>query len=467
MRSILNGKLLPQPPSGNLNKPNDSLVMVPKVGRLNATMRKMFNLLLHSTQTQILEMRNQGKLVLGETLFKTRFHDLVDRTTDSGSDARASAKKYLLEMRRTEVDWEAPDADSNIIWANMGLLSQVELEKRGNEIWVNWALPPALLRAISDPVRYTPIDTNILSKLHSYSAIALYEVCVRYKNNPTHLTSRNPTSWWIDALKSTASEFDKTTKQVKRPEWRKFKNEQVIKAVIEINQNTDLTIELTEFKTHRAIDFVQFSVHKKGTNTDDAKPAKLIANVVLAEQASRIGLSYKQLQKSFSEGFSDQRIAYALSHLESRIKRSDLSPISSIDGYFRRLLTEGVSETTQVDFVDQFKSMTNPTEIHAQSDALQTESKKLPDSQPLPLFQEPEWVVERIARISSDLSTLDEAQEKRYLLLVEESLKERGIYGPTMAQGILNRKWQKGRLLSEMINVYGVEKYGPHWKTQH
>lgn len=290
MRPKLHSKPVPTHQGLKLNKPNDALVMVPKVGRLNPRLRKMFNVMLQFTQTQIAELREQGLPVLGTTLFSANLRNLVERTSDNESDARSDAKRYLLEMRRTEVDWEAPDAGSNVIWANMGLLSQVQLETRNGEVWVAWALPPALLSAVADPERYTPIDTGILARLHSYAAIALYDICARYRHNPTNLTSNNPTGWWIDALRAIPPELDPVTKTVKRPAWRKFKNEQLNSAVDEINNNTDITVEIIEFKTHRAIDSVQFLVRLKENNNQ--KNANLVVNVSLTELASRTGLSY-------------------------------------------------------------------------------------------------------------------------------------------------------------------------------
>lgn len=449
-----------------LKKPNSALVMVPKVGRLNPTSRKMFNVMLHETQRQVAELRAGDQGVLATHLFSAPLHTMVEKTTANNSDARAHVKKYLREMRRTEVDWEAPDADSNVIWASMGLLSEVRLEMRNGESWVSWALPPALLMAVSDPERYTPIDTEVMAKLHSYAAIALYEICSRYRHNPTGVTSKNPPEWWIDALTQTVAEIDPVTKQKKRREWRKFKNEFLLKALTELNEGTDLLVQLHEFRLSRAVSSVQFAVQKKRLEVD-RPAAPLIASVVLAEHASRLGVPYAELQKKVAEGFSEQRIAFALTLLESRVKRSDLAPVNSIASYFRRLIADGTPVAEQGDLLAEIsaRSETDHPDPNLPGGISMSRGvfQKVEEA---PLVKRSEWLSERTASIKSSLMELDAIEQSRYLVLASESMKKTGMLSALLARKVANGEWKTGSLLVNMISAYGREHFGPDWNVE-
>lgn len=90
--------------------------------------------------------------------------------------------------------------------------------------------------------------------------MALYEICARYVNNPSHLTSRqNWKTWWRPVLTGVAADPEKA-------EYRFFNRDVLKKAVAEVNAKSNLQIiGPIEFKgsDNRTVIDIQFEVHYK------------------------------------------------------------------------------------------------------------------------------------------------------------------------------------------------------------
>lgn len=320
-----------------LRKPNETLVMVPRIGKMTAVGRKVYNVLLHQSQKQIAQARAQGMMHGAGDLFEMPLSDIAGMVTEGDSDVRTLAKKYLREMRRIEVDWEAPDAQSGVIFKSMGLLAEAALEIRDGQTWVTWQLPATIYTAVSDPERYTPVDLDYMSRLKLYASIALYEICGRYRNNPSGVTSKNPPEWWADALSVKPAAIDPDT-GVKKPRvWRKIKEASVLDAINEINTKTDLTIDLIEHKTGRAVTEVQFAVKRKA---EEPAPGRAKVSADLAEKAAAAGVSLKVVQDEIVSGRDEAEIGVAIASLANRQGRDDLAPVKSTSAYVRGILRE-------------------------------------------------------------------------------------------------------------------------------
>ena len=81
---------------------------------------------------------------------------------------------------------------------------------------------------------------------------------------------------------------------MKRREWRKLKNESIGKAIEEINEKTDLVVELHEIKEGKAVKEVQFSVQKK--RVEQLAPQVTIG-ADLAEHAARLEVRISDVVK--------------------------------------------------------------------------------------------------------------------------------------------------------------------------
>lgn len=426
-----------------LNKPNDAIVMMPRTGKLTPTARKMYNVLLHRTQTEVLSFKGDGKVISAEHFFTAPLHEIVKSIVAPGSksDPMAVAKKYLLEMRSISVDWEAPDASTDVVWRSMGLLSEVVIENRDGMLWALWALPPSLLIAVSDPERFTPLDLDQISKLNSYATIALYEICARYRNNPTGLTSRNGTDWWTDALSNVAAPIDAATGTRTRREWRKFKSEFVNRAIVDINADTDLTIELLEFKEGRTIKEAQFKVSRKILPSTLPKVAQ-----ELAELATESGISVSAIATMMKNGASEGVLKLALMQLVARVKDSTLQPVENKPAYLRKLL-------------DELQGKIKP------------EMGPVPGDQPsvigatsLPTAKTPQE--ERRSEMKAEFLTLPRHEQKPYAEMAYGVLKAKGLATPVVARKMEQGEWAAGVIFYAAVECFAKDRYGDSWLTK-
>ncbi|RYF00283.1 MAG: hypothetical protein EOO77_34270, partial [Oxalobacteraceae bacterium] len=159
-------------------KPHEMIVMVPRSARVTLTARRIYTVLLHVSQTRMLAMET---MPLADFMFEAPLIAIL-RTTGSDGTDRTAAKRYLSEMRSLEVDWESTAPGDGVKWRGFSMLSEVALEVRRGETWVSWSFPPSIMSALRDPQRWARIDLDVLTRLSTYAAIALYEICVRYRD---------------------------------------------------------------------------------------------------------------------------------------------------------------------------------------------------------------------------------------------------------------------------------------------
>jgi hypothetical protein len=430
-----------------LTKPNSALVMVPKLGKLTPITRKVYNVLLFETQKQAQKTIAAGGIPDARELFSCRLADLTNASSTGTSNTNALAKKYFTEMMDTKVDWESPDSNTGVVWHGMNLLSECKLVMLRSDLWAHWALPPSLLKALTNPDKndlFTLINLTYMSKLKSYTAIALYEICVRFKHNPNvkgHLTSRNPPEWWVEALTQEPAPIDPVTGLKKRREWRKLKSASLPAAMEEIGQNTDISLELIEHKIGKAVSEIQFLVTKN--KIDDDQTVKLPSvNTSLAEQAGRVGISLDALTSFLHGGSSEVEIKFALGKFETRLKDSGLSEIDNKPAYLRSILAE-------------VSGRIRPDQLTVQPpETLQTVTQLLP------------WVDQRWADVKTEFLALFKAEQNSYIATALRTLKETGMANANMIRKVQGGDLPTGLLLNKAIEAYAVDVYGPDWLAE-
>lgn len=435
-----------------LTKPNELLVMVPVVGRLSPVSRKIFNALLFKGGGVYRDKLNAGAPMLAEETFEARLSDLVSHLPGEPTDWSSNARAHLMDMLRTEVVWQSIDKNADVEgWGAMNLLSQAEVEKRGGALYVRWSFPPRVLAALKDPAFYTRLDLEIMGSLRTYAAIALYEICSRYRTNPTGLTCNQPPDWWVEALtargtrgnggrtKGKGGREDDFEARPKR-EWRKVKSESVIDAVAEINAKTDLEIELIEKRTGKAVTSVQFSVRRKrqSVGAGEGVPPDIV------EKATALGISIQDiagLLKSVTGGAEVLRAA--LMKVADRVRREDLAPVDSPLAYLRRV-------------IDEFSQYVAPDE-KPQAPTTRASANTLPSSP----FSERNEVVDVVETAASRTRKLVEALPREEQIQLAEqafqTMKERGL--ATAAIGQAYARYVGGGplvgiLLGEMVRLY-------------
>ena len=424
-----------------LRKPHEMIVMVPRSKRVTLTGRRIYNALLQVSQSRLAALEAMPP---ADYMFEAPLPALL-RTTGSSGEDRTAAKKYLREMRGLEVDWESTAPGDGVKWRGFSMLSEVAIELRDGENWVSWSYPPTIMTALREPTRWARIDLDVLARLGTYAAVALYEICARYRDNPSGVTSRKPIDWWTNALSHVPASSE-------RREWRKFKNERVKEAIDEINRETDLEIEIIEHKKGRAVTEAQFAVRRKRhsplARTLASEPAD--ANLVL--RAESLGVREIKLEGLIKE-FGEARVRDKVDVLEKRAANSKLRGVENAYSYLRSLVRND----------DGRDNGEGPFESQAA-----TVEPKAPSTRPAPGEDVvSSWLHERIRTIKSELAALDTDHRKVW---VDRALEE--LAGKRMLTAVVSRRAAQGDVLhgllgSAVVQVYAAATYGPEWDTRH
>ena len=446
-------------------KPIEALVLMPIKGCLSPQSRKMFNVILHITQNMAKQVIASGKTFMADEYFQghtfsARLKDIlnpqqIDHSESmSESNGITSAKKCFCEMRRTESDWCSPDEGATVLFSSMSLLSQAEIIKENGVLKAHWAFPPKIMQMLMNPKLYTPLEYQYIEKLKTYGALALYEICVRYKfkGKPTALTAIHDLEWWVDALTASPKYDSKTGKKKLRP-WVKFKYDQGNRAIEEINEKTNIQIELIEHKGKgKTIVAAQFKVtHKDMIPTlvvDELSP-KMTAN--LAEEATAFNIDLRIVQNLIREGQSESGIKAAFAKLRGR--NPNLAPIENIPAYLSTVLTE-----------------INPMIDHSLGQVLKSELTILPketESQKKELPLALTYKDERRILMRDELRHLAFEDQKVYAYLALADLRKSKMSSASFIEKIEAGVWESAPILfSKMVEIYAIEKYGLFWGVE-
>lgn len=420
-----------------LRKPHEMIVMVPRSNRVTLTGRRIYNALLHVSQSRLAVLNSMPP---ANYMFEAPLPAIL-RTTGSSGEDRTAAKRYLREMRGLEVDWESTAPGDGVKWRGFSMLSEVAIELRDGENWVSWSYPPTIMNALREPTRWARIDLDILARLGTYAAVALYEICARYRDNPSGVTSRKPVDWWADALSRVPAGSE-------RREWRKFKNERVKEAIDEINRETDLDIQLIEHKQGRAVIEAQFTVRRKRqgplSRTLTNQPAD--ANLVL--RAESLGVRETKLEGLIKE-FGEARVRDKLDVLERRVANSNLRGIENAYSYLRSLLRndEGCAN------------------VEVASTSPSAPAAPLVSSVPPLAGQDDvnDWLNDRIRTIKSELGSLDADHRKVWVDRALEDLAGKGLLTAVISRRAAQGDVLHGLLGSAVVRVYAAATYGADW----
>lgn len=438
-----------------LTKPNELLVMVPIAGKLSPVSRKLFNALLLNGGDVYRQRLQSGAPMLAEETFEARLSDLVAHLPGEASDWSTNASGHLLEMLRTEVVWQSIDRNSDTAeWGAMNLLSEASIIKKGRALHVSWAFPPRVLGALKDPAFFTRLDLEVLGSLRSYAAIALYEICSRYKTNPTGLTCSQPPDWWVEALTARSvrpapqkargknSALVEPEAKPKR-EWRKVKSESVVDAIEEINAKTDLEIELIEKRVGKAVAEVQFAVRRKRRVLppgEGVPPDILEKAIALGVSGSDIAMIARAVR-----GGPDVLRA-ALTKLADRVARDDLIQLSNVTAYLKTILGE-LDEIVATDPQTAPASQPRASQQSSMPNVLRSMQK----TEIVDIVETPESVARR------QIEVLHRDDQVALANASFERMKERGIATASVAQAFakyLNGGPLSGVLLGEMTRQH-------------
>lgn len=426
---------MPRTPQDLVTKHHHELiVMMPAAGSgksLSLIGRRLYRVLLAVSQVEL-----KGVMPLADHTFEAPLHQLLSYSA-SGGEERSVAKKYFKEMQEFAVDWESTAPGDGVKWIGLNMLSQAKVMLRNGQTWVSWAFPPEIMAMVVDPDRYAVWNLRVTSQLGTYCALALYEICARYRDNPSGVTSRKSCDWWIDALSGSAPAEGK-----KRREWRKFKLEKINRAVEEISVETDLEIELIEHRNGgRAIEEVQFIVRKKQKVQQLTMTVPLDADLVM--QAERLGIGEKAAEQLIRQ-YGEELFKVKLDLLSARIQNPTLTKINNafawLSGVLKNAHLGGESESP---LSVELAVKTPSDQVQAKASSTRSNASiVLAEINQLPTAQRQNWIALAVAELKA--AKLFNAQDKKRS---EEDKIVMGAFG------------------GKVINLYATHVYGPDWQS--
>jgi Initiator Replication protein len=281
-----------------LRKPSSALGITPIEGVLSSMSLRAYTAMMFLARSQL--NKDEERVTFSASLSQ------INEGIDGNKESSQYLKKQILEMISTVVQWEAPSPSDDLMWGACSLLSQVVMRKKGGEVQIEWNYAPAFRQELVNPMRYAQISETSLKDLKESSSYTLYEICARYKDNPSELTNRRTWQWWYLALsgkaKSTAVSI----------EYKYFKRDTLNPSINAVLAFSEIDIELIEHKVGRKVVDLQFRVIRK-------KPLVIPYSTEEIEQSAlKQGLSKKTI-KGLLDEYGDVKFAIALQKMRIRL----------------------------------------------------------------------------------------------------------------------------------------------------
>ncbi len=205
--------------------------------RLTLTQRKASNVLLYNAYENLLTAR----------VHRIRVKDLAEAIGFNTNNLEP-LKEALKTLARTVLEWNILDENgAHEEWGATTLLAQAVI-KHG---YCTYAYSPDLCEKLYRPEIYALLNLSIQRKFSSGYALALYENCLRYR--------RVGTTGWIglDNLKRLMGINETDTYY---QDFRKFNDKVVKPAAQQVNETSDLFLEIEYQRTSRKVSAVRFQV---------------------------------------------------------------------------------------------------------------------------------------------------------------------------------------------------------------
>ena len=414
-----------------IDKPVSALAMVPKTGTITRIGRQAYTLMMFLAREQGAEDDESG-------LFSAPLNSVI-RGYDGSTGSVKELKKNLLSMVTHVVEWQSPSPAETEDWGACGLLSQVGLKNKNGENWLYWAYPPALRQDILSPLRYAQIKRSTIAQFRTHAGLALYEICARYKDNPSHKTSKQHWHWWLPVLTG------KPVPNEIKTEFRFFNRDTIKPAIEEVNEVSELTVTIHEFKSGRTIESIQFEVHvKQNASAMASKPIDLSK----VARAIQFGIDPEIAEDHFLR-HGELAFSNAIERLEARLAMPG-TPILSRHAYLKSLLSgkaidKSVAVAYQPDVIEKVVTKKADPGLQTQANLRERDAEKL-------------------KTVREELSNLDESARQQLLSELKTNFIERKMSQATMKR-LEDGNWESALILGELVRFYWKRTRGTDWST--
>jgi hypothetical protein len=246
---------------------------------------------------------------------------------DYGSNDLELIKKHLRSMVSTSVEWNSPTTGEGPKWTVCTLIAHATLTKEKGQIWVEWSYAKPIKQELIEPSVFARLSLGMLSQMHTYSGIALYEICSRYR--AIGRTSRQEWRWWLPVLTGQPN-----GERLAKMEYRFFKRDSIKPAIAEINAITDIEVELVEHKAGKSINELQFFVKVKAKVSLPLKSKAKPVDMAIVSRAVTLGIGDDKAEELITQ-FGSDSVSDGLSALEKRIVSSYPEPVRDAFRYLK------------------------------------------------------------------------------------------------------------------------------------
>lgn len=343
----------------------------------------------------------------------------------------------------TDIDPDAPDdtqqggrnklADDDEA-RTFPLLAEARLSRRNGEAWAKWVYPPSIKEQLINPDRYAQVELQSIALLTTYTSVALYEICARFKSSPGALTSRASVDFWGRVLREGGD--------IKPREWRKIKNELVAPAIAEINEVTELTIELVEHRPGNAVVSAQFRVTKKARERARASGPADVAQVL---RAARLEIREADFD-SLTAKYGSFKVAEALDALESYANDPAATKIVNRTAYLRTILANRYPDNQTEILAPQESASSGTVQQAIDGDSREHLVKK--------------WVAGRFKQLNAEFGQLSDDERAKWIDATATRFTT-----PAVKRRLENRDWVSPLVNHLVLDAYAVGTYGNGWKT--
>jgi hypothetical protein len=432
---------------GTLSKSVFALAIEPLTMALTVTGRKAYDVMLWIAQ------RSPAALDGGYTSPVSA----ILRGYGSTTKASERVQRYIEQMVQTTVVWRPLAASEQGTMLLEGfesgagdrvtdeartfpLLAEARLYIRGGEAWVTWYYPPSIKEQLISPERWAQIELNSIARLSTYTAVALYEICARYKDSPGGLTSRHEPEFWTRVLREGGG--------VKPREFRKFKNELLMPAVAQINEVTEIAVELIEHREQNALKAVQFKVVRKAKEQAHIPDR---ADVTLVMHAAKLGVREVDLD-ALTAKYGPLKVAEGLDAMDAYVSDPSATKIINRGGYLKAVLANRFPEGGAPEPVPEDDNET----------VAEAPPKVDPKREQQALVEA--WKTNRQKQIRAEFSALSEDEKAKWIDEAAPKIMQWSIATPAMRKRVTDRDWESPLISRVVLDVYASARYGGGWK---
>ena len=339
-----------------VRKNNNEIGFKVKSGNLSLLSRKLFNILIWYAQDMRHQEDKDGRWCISvaqlikDSRFNSRDYSLLRSSLDELQEVRVIRPRPSGGVT-SEVLIPSFTLDNVSHHDNEGM--ERGQKKRGGLLMLWFMLPPELKSQMLDPEQYTRLPIAYMVLLKTVPSFVLYEICRRFITNPGGVTNRDSWQSWWRILTGTPED-------VEVPEYKYIKRDIFKRAVQDINDITDIEVELIEDKAgSRSVRYLQFSVKMNKQTKLDMGPPPLDTGMI--SKIVALGITIQEAER-MSARFTEKEIADTLDMVEKRMAKTNLEPLESPAAFFKKGLKESwataksLADSTKVKLAEERKA---------------------------------------------------------------------------------------------------------------